>query len=311
MNSSRWPPSSTASIAAQLISSHEVVVDHVKANTSTSVQPRDFGDRVEIPVSTDLSVDEWLLVDDSGYEPCGLLFGVAVFHIGLIGVLTGNGEVDTLSSALLHARELATGRLQTEAQRVGATGVIGVRLTIDPLDGKSHLARFTAIGTGIRPKAPAARREDRPATAFLSALSGQEFALLLRGDLLPVGLVMGVCVYHVRRLGPLTWLKMYPRSIEMPSYTSALHEARELAMGRLQAEALALRAEGVVGMTTSEFSHVWGSHVIEFFAMGTAVTSIASGQGQLAPTFVLSTRDTVVSDPGAILGDDEGNGDDR
>lgn len=311
MNSSRRPASAMGSIAAQLVSSHEDVVDHTKTSAGAPVPPTGSGGDVEASVTTDLSVDEWLLVDDSGYEPCGLLFGVAVFHIGLVGVLTGNGEVDTLSSALLRARELATGKLQAEARRVGATGVVGVRLSIDQLGGKSHLARFMAIGTGIRPKGAAVGTESQPATPFLTALSGQEFALLLRGGFLPVGLVMGVCVYHVRRLGPLTWLRTYSQSIEMSAYTSALYAARELAMVRLQAEALGLQAEGVVGMTTSELSHVWGSHVIEFFAMGTAITSLPDRQDLLDPTFVLSARDNVVSDPGAILGDDERTRDDK
>jgi hypothetical protein len=97
----------------------------------------------------------------------------------------------------------------------------------------------------------------------------------------------------------------------MSAYTSALYAARELAMVRLQAEALGLQAEGVVGMTTSELSHVWGSHVIEFFAMGTAITSLPDRQDLLDPTFVLSARDNVVSDPGAILGDDERTRDDK
>jgi uncharacterized protein YbjQ (UPF0145 family) len=256
-------------------------------------------------VSTDFSVDEWLLVDDSGYEPCGLLFGVAVFHIGLVGVLSGNAEVSTLSTALLQAREIATAKLRAEARRAGASGVVGVRLTIDQLGGKSHLARFVATGTGVRAQRASMPTGEGSVDPFLTALSGQEFALLLRAGFIPVGLVMGVCVYHVGRLGPLTWLRTYFRSVEMHGYTTALYKARELAMSRVQAEANVLRAEGVVGVTTSELSHVWGSHVIEFFAMGTAVRSLTDEKGQIDPAIVLSVHDDVVSDPGVILRNDE------
>ena len=118
---------------------------------------------------------------------------------------------------------------------------------------------------------------------------------------------MGVCVYHVRRLGSLAWMRTYFQSVEMPGYTEALYEARELAMGRIQAEAIALRAEGVVGVTTSELSHVWGSRVIEFFAIGTAVISLTDQDGRIDPKLVLSVHDDVVSDPAAILGNDEPN----
>ena len=296
------------SIAAQLVSSHEALENAAKSQPRGATGPRASEGKPVIPVSTDFSVDEWLLVDDAGYEPCGLLFGVAVFHIGLVGVLSGNGEVSTLSRALLEAREIATAKLQLEARRAGATGVVGVRLAIDQLGGKSHLARFVATGTGLRPKKPASLvTDDKPVEPFLTALSGQEFSLLLRIGLIPVGLVMGVCVYHVRRLGSLAWMRTYLQSIEMRGYTEALYEARELAMGRIQAEAIALSAEGVVGVTTSELSHVWGSRVIEFFAIGTAVRSLTGQDGQVNPKFVLSVHDDVVSHPAAILGDDERN----
>ena len=42
-------------------------------------------------------------------------------------------------------------------------------------------------------------------------------------------------------------------------------------MERMQAEALTAKAEGIVGVHISEKSHGWGSHVIEFFALGTAI----------------------------------------
>jgi uncharacterized protein YbjQ (UPF0145 family) len=301
MDRSRTTESANRSVAAQLVSSHEILVGQAQPSPGGAGGPRGSGSNAGVPETTDFSVDEWLLVDESGYEPCGLLFGVAIFHIGLVGVLTGNCEVDTLSSALLGAREIATKKLQAEARRAGATGVVGVRLTIDQLGAKSHLARFMAIGTGVRPRHPAAPTSDESDDPFLTALSGQEFALLRRVGFLPVGLVMGVCVYHVRRLGSFTWLRTYFQSMEMRGYTDALYQARELAMGRLQAEALAQRAEGVIGMTTSELSHVWGSHVIEFFAMGTAVRSVADREGKIDPAFVLSVHDAPVSDPGVML----------
>lgn len=295
------------SLAMQLVSSHVAHLDRPKAPSDSYRPSRDSSRKREtagLPtVSTDFSVDEWLLVEAAGYEPCGLLCGVAVFHIGLVGILTGNREVTALSSALLEARELATAKLKDEAARAGAIGVVGVRLTIEMLDGKHHLARFLAVGTGIRPK----RRDPHPPVdtgpSFMSALSGQEFGVLVKGGYFPVGMVMGVCVYHIGRLGPSTWLRTASRSVEMTGYTTALYEARELAMARLQQEAVALHADGVVGVSTSELSHVWGSHVIEFFAIGTAVNVVEEEHQSLEPTFVLSVHDeTTGTDPSALLG---------
>jgi len=51
-------------------------------------------------------------------------------------------------------------------------------------------------------------------------------------------------------------------------------------MERMQKEAEELQAEGIVGVQLQERSHGWGSHVIEFFAVGTAVVPLAA-EGRL------------------------------
>ena len=73
----------------------------------------------------------------------------------------------------------------------------------------------------------------------------------------------------------------------MPNYTQALYEARELAMERMQAEADELQAGGIVGARISEKSHGWGSHVIEFFAIGTAVVPTSAEHQIEKPALVL------------------------
>ena len=60
-------------------------------------------------------------------------------------------------------------------------------------------------------------------------------------------------------------------NIELENFTAAMYEAREIAIERMQAEAANAKAEGVVGLDIHEGSHSWESHVIEFFAVGTAV----------------------------------------
>ena len=68
---------------------------------------------------------------------------------------------------------------------------------------------------------------------FTSDLTGQEFWTLLRSGYRPVGFVMGNCVYYV----PPALLNVPPQmSGEIPAYTHALYDARELAMERMQAE---------------------------------------------------------------------------
>jgi uncharacterized protein YbjQ (UPF0145 family) len=62
-------------------------------------------------------------------------------------------------------------------------------------------------------------------------------------------------------------------NVEMENFTQALYDARELAMERMTHEARKLKAQGIVGVNLREASHGWGSHVIEYFAVGTAVVS--------------------------------------
>ncbi len=74
----------------------------------------------------------------------------------------------------------------------------------------------------------------------------------------------------------------------MANYTQALYDARELAMERMQAEAEQVQAEGIVGVQIQERSHGWGSHVIEFFAVGTAVVPTKADHIIDPPNMMLS-----------------------
>ena len=58
-------------------------------------------------------------------------------------------------------------------------------------------------------------------------------------------------------------------------------------MERMQAEAEAVKAEGIVGVQLSERSHGWGSHVIEFFSVGTAIVPYEEERTIEPPTPVL------------------------
>ncbi len=132
---------------------------------------------------------------------------------------------------------------------------------------------------GILHRAPSGR-------PFTSDLTGQAFWSLLRTGHGPVGMVMGSCVYHVAHRGMLNTLGQISRNVELPNYTQALYHARELAMQRMQSEAQDLRAKGIVGVDLQEKSHGWGSHIIEFFAIGTAIVPIA-GEHKIGVTIVV------------------------
>src|SRR5437667_6675797 len=54
----------------------------------------------------------------SGFRPLGLVLGSSIYHVGLqIGRWGSNQELDVLSQAMYHARELAMSRMEAEADR--------------------------------------------------------------------------------------------------------------------------------------------------------------------------------------------------
>ena len=237
--------------------------------------------------TSDLSVNEFVLVKGAGFEPLGLVLGSSIYHIGFQQAMWNQSqELGVLTQAMYHARELAMTRMEEEADQLGADGIVGVRLDIGRYEWGADLAEFIAVGTAVKHRGGELHRapNGRP---FTSDLSGQDFAKLLLAGYRPVGLVMGNCVYHVGRQGMLASLKQVGKNVEMPNYTQALYEARELAMERMQNEADELQAGGIVGARIVERSHGWGSHVIEFFAIGTGVVATSEDHEIEKPALVL------------------------
>ena len=332
--------------------------------------------------TSDLSVNEFVLVREAGFEPIGLVMGSSIFKVGRsLPSSKGDASIELVDTtrALYKARENAMSRMEEEADALDADGVIGVALTMNlsldpnrvrweqyrvwskwskeagfirPADvppagwfdswadiaarqwelwcarsgwgqvpqppwsqsGQNpyalgvNSAEFIAIGTAIRHRGgkPYRNAAGKP---FQSDLSGQEFWMLIRSGYRPVGFVMGNCVQfvppHVVGRGSES------RSEELSAYTHALYDARELAIERLQDEAEALGAKGIVGVTVSEQQHAWASkpwsignaaleygEVIELFVVGTAVIPTGEADQLDSPQLVLSANDTVAKAAG-------------
>jgi uncharacterized protein YbjQ (UPF0145 family) len=243
--------------------------------------------------TSDLTVNEFLLVKEAGFEPCGLVMGSSVYQMvpqipqvqyGEFGV-----EVGWMSHALYHSRQLAMTRMEEEADQLGADGIVGVRLDVNMHAFGQGILEFMAVGTAVR-HAGGGNFRNRHNKPFQSDLSGQEFWTLVRAGYRPVGFCMGNCVAYVP---PGTLMMMSGSSgdgQELSEYTHVLYDARELAIGRLQYEAESLGAEGIVGVTVTEKEHSWGGarlrdgnaaynqgELIELFVVGTAVVKYDSG----------------------------------
>src|SRR5207244_10422846 len=91
--------------------------------------------------TSDLSVNEFLLVREAGFTPLGLVLGSSIYHVGIqVGRWSKNMELDQLSGAMYHARELAMTRMEAEADQLGADGIVGVRLRVEFREFGSDIA---------------------------------------------------------------------------------------------------------------------------------------------------------------------------
>jgi uncharacterized protein YbjQ (UPF0145 family) len=260
--------------------------------------------------TSDLSVNEFLLVKEVGFQPLGLVMGSSIFHVGYHPIRPGvSEELTTLTQALYHSRELAMLRMEEEADALGGDGIVAVRLSLTIHTWGTNVIEFLAIGTAVKNITGEGTWRASNGKPFQSDLSGQDFWTLLHAGYRPVGMVMGNCVYYVAPQAPpgggwpqgqAAWggapqagwgaQQAYQQNMELVGPTQAFYDARELAMERMQVEAEALGAEGIVGVTIDESNHTWGVNVLEFSAIGTAVTPIRADHEIAQPQLVLSVN---------------------
>ena len=251
------------------------------------------GQGVKSLFTSDLSVNEFLLVKEVGFEPVGLVMGTSIYHIGFqYANMVASQEMGVLTQAMYSARELAMGRMEAEADALGADGIVGVRLEVLQYAWGQNLAEFKAIGTAVRAQDRAGSYRTPQNKPFTSDLSGQDFRTLLAAGYRPISLVMGTCVYHVGVSGLRQWFSQISgQNIEMANYTQALYDARELAMERMQSEAEQVGAEGIIGARIEEGRYGWDPHVIEYFAIGTAVIPTRPDHVIATPQMIISLND--------------------
>ena len=176
--------------------------------------------------TSDLSVNEFLLVKEAGFHPLGFVMGSSIYHIGLQTRKWGQSqELTKLTEAMYTARELAMNRMEEEAEELGADGVVGVRLDVNYYEWGNDSAEFIAFGTAVKAEDGTSYRnvQGKP---FTSDLSGQDFWTLMQTGHVPQGLVMGTCVFHIAHRKFTQALGSMGQNVELPNFTQALYEAR-------------------------------------------------------------------------------------
>jgi uncharacterized protein YbjQ (UPF0145 family) len=227
--------------------------------------------------TSDLSVSEYVLLGEAGFEPLGFVVGSSIYHVGIqIGRWSQNQELQVLTQAMYNARELAMERMQSEADHLGADGIVGVNLKLQMYAWGQGVLEFIATGTAVRHLTGTGAHKAPDGRAFTSDLSAQDFFRLLAAGAVPVAFVLGTCVYHIAHQSVMQSLRQAGQNQEMPQFTQGVYEARELALSRMQAEATQARASGIVGVSVAVLNHVWGEHATEFLATGTAIRRLAA-----------------------------------
>jgi uncharacterized protein YbjQ (UPF0145 family) len=247
-------------------------------------------------ITSDLSVDEALLLHAAGWEPLDLVCGVAVVSVP-VGVWNwGRGSISLASDAHDAAVDQASRLLRGECSKVHGHGVVGVRVdvTVNP-----HHIDVELVGTAVRPmqgKDGSGRGTDAAlAMPFVSDLSARDFTLLERAGWMPVGLAFGASFVYAPRRSAGTAMKQTRQNVELTNYTEAMYSARESAMEKMQRSALGAGGQGVVEVKVTEGPMRFARHAIGFTAWGTAVKLVAEAHQFVQPQMVLPLNDAVVS----------------
>jgi uncharacterized protein YbjQ (UPF0145 family) len=242
--------------------------------------------------TSDLSVSEYVLLGEAGFEPLGFVVGTSIYHVGLqVGRWSKNQELQVLTQAMYNARELAMFRMRAEAVHLNADGIVGVNLQMQMYAWGQDVLEFVATGTAVRATAGNGAHRAPDGQAFTSDLSAQDFFRLLAAGAVPVAFVLGSCVYHIAHQSAMQALRQTGQNQEMVQFTQGVYDARELALSRMQAEATGAKASGIVGVTVDVSNHVWGEHATEFLATGTAIRRLSEEhrmpETSPKPTFTL------------------------
>jgi uncharacterized protein YbjQ (UPF0145 family) len=245
-----------------------------------------------------------------GLPPVGEVMGCMVEHIGWQGfggcgfygpgagwaasrgstVTSGQGArfagFAPYVDALYRGYDTALARMLTEAQAMGADGVVGVRLTVTHLGQDNR--EFTALGTAVR--ATGSVHAPRP---FVTDLPGADVAKLLHAGWVPVSIAFGISVAvrhddYATRSQAAAW----GWNTEVSGYTELVQHVRHDARARFAEHAARAGAEGAIvsymGLHVSEREPAENhrDHVAESTVFGTTLARFH--RGRTAPTRALT-----------------------
>ncbi len=149
------------------------------------------------PFTSELTGEELWNLTDLGYQPLRLLMASSVFALGIGGGIKtffssfSRGEVESMTKLIYQARENCVTRIRNEAEEIGASGVLDLKLFMHEMAG--GMIEILAIGTAFQKNSdvanaspalpPQAIIRDR-STFFSSDLDQPSMAQSLKGGTL-------------------------------------------------------------------------------------------------------------------------------
>jgi uncharacterized protein YbjQ (UPF0145 family) len=149
---------------------HDFVAGAIEVVVNGTAVRRTDGTAGERPVLTDLSMADYLLLRQGGYEPVGVVASTSVQYV-VAGWSTRqattrwqrfqpNQELVDYTQGIYDAREWALFRATRQAEEAGAAGMVGMRIDHDvatreykrnDVEHKDLIVTFHVLGTAIAP----------------------------------------------------------------------------------------------------------------------------------------------------------------
>ena len=234
--------------------------------------------------TSDLSVNEFLLVKEVGFHRLGLVMGSSIYTIALKSLQqAGPGEITPCTQALYQARELAMERMEAEADALG-------RRHRRHAPRVQHAERW---GRTSSSSSPSARRSSTTAPPSVPHHRRQRRATCRART-------SGRCSMQATARSASSWT---PRLLRRPAPAAAGAERRarprdpgSVRRARAVDGAHAGRGRGAARRgdswaSSSTTNHTWGPSVLEFSAVGTAVIAIRADHQIPRPTLILPVTD--------------------
>jgi uncharacterized protein YbjQ (UPF0145 family) len=216
-------------------------------------------------IMTGLSGNEIYCLRLKGLTPGELVIGNSVFSMGFLGGLASTGrliaggEVTQITAIVHEGRTQAFKRMTAEARQRGGAGITGVTSELRTFHGRSE---FLSIASCVHRES-----NQHEAIEFSTSANGQELYCQIDAGFRPIQFVFGNVAYSVGAVGGLLGgLKSLARG-EIKEFSDVFNQTRHLALRRITAEAVSVKANAVVGIET-RIMDFKGAH--EMLMLGTA-----------------------------------------